>query len=58
MTSVTRVNQDAAAEYTARWVAHNANCNANHVFPDGPADKGGMRYCINSASLGFEEEDN
>jgi peptide-methionine (R)-S-oxide reductase len=27
-----------------------------HVFPDGPADKGGMRYCINSASLGFDEE--
>lgn len=29
-----------------------------HVFPDGPADKGGMRYCINSASLDFGEEDN
>jgi len=22
-----------------------------HVFPDGPADQGGLRYCINSASL-------
>jgi peptide-methionine (R)-S-oxide reductase len=22
-----------------------------HVFPDGPADRGGLRYCINSASL-------
>ena len=22
-----------------------------HVFPDGPADQGGMRYCINSAAL-------
>ena len=21
-----------------------------HVFPDGPRDKGGLRYCINSAS--------
>lgn len=24
-----------------------------HVFPDGPRDRGGMRYCINSASLRF-----
>ena len=24
-----------------------------HVFPDGPSDKGGLRYCMNSASLRF-----
>ena len=24
-----------------------------HLFPDGPAEKGGIRYCINSASLRF-----
>jgi len=24
-----------------------------HVFPDGPQDRGGLRYCINGASLRF-----
>ena len=24
-----------------------------HVFNDGPIDKGGLRYCINEASLEF-----
>lgn len=28
-----------------------------HVFPDGPPDQGGLRYCINSASLRFIHRD-
>jgi peptide-methionine (R)-S-oxide reductase len=28
-----------------------------HIFPDGPTDRGGLRYCINSASLKFIHRD-
>ena len=28
-----------------------------HVFPDGPVDRGGLRYCINSASMRFVPRD-
>lgn len=33
-----------------------SNCGSHlgHLFPDGPAEHGGARYCINSVSLAFD----
>jgi peptide-methionine (R)-S-oxide reductase len=35
-------------------VCRNCGGHLGHVFEDGPRDKGGLRYCMNSCSLDFQ----
>ncbi|MEQ8368728.1 MAG: peptide-methionine (R)-S-oxide reductase MsrB [Roseicyclus sp.] len=42
-----------------RTEVRSTHCDSHlgQVFPDGPRDRGGLRYCINSASLRFVHRD-
>ena len=50
------VTEHADTTYGMRRVevrSRHGDSHLGHVFPDGPRSAGGMRYCINSASLRF-----
>ena len=47
-------NQDVTLGTTRTEVRSKyGNSHLGHVFPDGPIETGGLRYCINGASLKF-----
>ena len=53
---IDNVTEDVDENYGMRRVevrSKHGDSHLGHVFPDGPRDQGGMRYCINSASLRF-----
>jgi peptide methionine sulfoxide reductase msrA/msrB len=52
-TEITEKKDSAYGMVRVEARSKKADSHLGHVFPDGPLDKGGMRYCINSASLKF-----
>ncbi|MEM9580060.1 MAG: peptide-methionine (R)-S-oxide reductase MsrB [Pseudomonadota bacterium] len=56
-THVTEVNDTSHGMVRTEVRSKYGDSHLGHVFTDGPPDRGGLRYCINSASLRFVHRD-
>jgi peptide-methionine (R)-S-oxide reductase len=55
--NVNEVRDTAHGMIRAEVRSTHADSHLGHVFPDGPRERGGLRYCINSAALRFIHRD-
>ena len=51
--NVTELSDDSLGMMRTEVRSAHGDSHLGHVFPDGPREMGGLRYCINSASLRF-----
>ena len=55
--NVSELTDDAHGMVRTEVRSAHGDSHLGHVFPDGPVAQGGLRYCINSASLRFIHRD-